>query len=197
MIESRIQIAPMIAQDKKAQRHKNAVTTFQKFQLPLSTSTLQIMMALFIPSKRILPLTLLFLLLAVSYHQAFADTGAAADGSTLCEEEGTCQWEDSTIGGGQQEALKDPNLVPLTVEFDDYRTTQDVYVMPDIATFYNATPGSKRKLETSFKGQFAKFINMSPDRVKIFWKGQKENVYIADISHLELQVQRPILVIDS
>ena len=98
--------------------------------------------------------------------------------------EQSCTWDDdrNTCTGGEKN--KDPNLVPMTVDFgDNHLETVDVYVTPDVATFYNETPGSRTKKETAWRGQFGKFINMSPQPVRVYWvppSGQKS--YIADIA---------------
>eukprot|EP00934_Nitzschia_sp_Nitz4_P006262 Nitzschia sp. Nitz4//scaffold46_size129759//10381//12033//NITZ4_003480-RA/size129759-snap-gene-0.1-mRNA-1//1//CDS//3329552532//6252//frame0 len=100
--------------------------------------------------------------------------------SSQADDVQTCAWDDEQC---RDAATKDPNLVPIEVGFDDGSVTEEVYITPDVATFYNETPGSMKPKETSFRGQFAKFINMSPDPIRIFWKGPKgERYYIADIA---------------
>jgi len=73
----------------------------------------------------------------------------------------------------------------MVVDFGDRQETVDVYMLPDIRTFYpNATEQDPiKKLETSFRGQFGKFINMSPNAVRVYWisnSGGKQ--YIADLA---------------
>jgi hypothetical protein len=110
------------------------------------------------------------------YHISGAHATAKADDDL------SCSWEDREScrdGNG----YRDPNLVPMLVDFGS-RQDKDVmvYVTPDVATFYNETPGTRSKLETSFKGLFGKFINMSNKHVRVYWistSGTKQ--YIADL----------------
>ena len=43
------------------------------------------------------------------------------------------------------------------------------YVRADISSFYQEPPGSRTEFEPSFNGQAAKFVNMSPDKVGLYW----------------------------
>ena len=104
-----------------------------------------------------------------------------------CEAKGTivedkqCSWEDRNTCGGEI-GYRDPNLVPTLVDFGSHQDNVMVYVTPDVATFYNETPGVRQKKETKFNGQFGKFINMSNKKVRVYWisnSGQKH--YIADL----------------
>lgn len=95
----------------------------------------------------------------------------------------TCAWEDRE-NCGDKGVYRDPHLVPMQVDLGDGTVnTVDVYVAPDIATYYNTTVGSKSRKETSFSGQFGKFINMSPTAVRVHWKNPRGELhYIADIA---------------
>lgn len=93
----------------------------------------------------------------------------------------SCTWDNRETCGVNERYL-DPNLVPMTVDFGGRTDTVMVYMTPDVATFYNETPGSRTRKETKFKGLFGKFINMSNRPVRLHWisrSGQKQ--YIADI----------------
>lgn len=98
-------------------------------------------------------------------------------------DEQSCTWENRERCVASEEEYRDPNLVPLTVDFGDRQDTVHVYVTPDVATFYNETPGSMRKAETNFRGQFTKFINLSPNPLRVFWISDSGTQrYIADLA---------------
>jgi len=62
-----------------------------------------------------------------------------------------------------------------------------VYVSPDVSTFYQEPPGSRKIREPTFTGLAAKFINISPEPVKVYWDpgNNREKSYIADIGPFE------------
>jgi hypothetical protein len=84
----------------------------------------------------------------------------------------SCDWE--------------PNLHEMTVQYGNgiYNETFNAYIIPDVSTFYNATKGTKTIKKPKFNGLFGKFINMSPNTVRVHWdsgrKGAKLS-YLADI----------------
>lgn len=43
------------------------------------------------------------------------------------------------------------------------------YVRRDVATFYQQEEGSKTETAPKFKGQAGKFVNMSPERLDLYW----------------------------
>lgn len=43
------------------------------------------------------------------------------------------------------------------------------YVRRDVATFYQEEEGSKTETTPKFKGQAGKFVNMSPERLDLYW----------------------------
>lgn len=104
----------------------------------------------------------------------------------LSPETQSCSWEDRETCASVGVQYRDPHLEPMVVDFGDHQETVDVYMLPDVSTFYpNATDDDRpiKKLETSFRGQFGKFINMSPNTVRVFWlsnTGDKQ--YIADLA---------------
>ena len=61
------------------------------------------------------------------------------------------------------------SLEPMTVDLGHGNETAWVYVSPDIATFYQETPGSRKMQKPKFKGMFGKFVNLSPDPVRVYW----------------------------
>jgi hypothetical protein len=59
-------------------------------------------------------------------------------------------------------ASNDPNLKEMPNHFK-------AYVRPDISTFYKEKPGSRKPSSHVFNGQAGKFINMTPDRLNLYW----------------------------
>jgi prolyl 4-hydroxylase len=74
-------------------------------------------------------------------------------------------------------------MKPMTVDFGHGRKeTFYAYQPPDVSTYYNQTPRLLRAFPVDFKGSFAKFINLSPDPLKVYWIGGKdEAAYISDV----------------
>lgn len=83
----------------------------------------------------------------------------------------TCEWE--------------PNLRPMTVHYESNALPNETfyaYVTPDVSTFYNDTAMSRKEVLPRFKGQFGKFINMSPKPVTVHWKSNRGDLsYISDV----------------
>jgi hypothetical protein len=83
----------------------------------------------------------------------------------------SCDWE--------------PNLKAMKLQFQGgtYSETFYAYVTPDVSTFYNETAGTRQEIPPRFTGFFGKFINLSPDIVRVFWRATKRSkpVYISDI----------------
>jgi prolyl 4-hydroxylase len=72
----------------------------------------------------------------------------------------------------------------MLVDFGAYNETFYAYVTPDVATFYNETPGSMKPKKLRFNGLFGKFINLGPDPVRVYWESDtkgKAPVYISDL----------------
>jgi prolyl 4-hydroxylase len=77
--------------------------------------------------------------------------------------------------------LKDDQekVVPETEEDNDLDpnlqlipgTNFKAYVRADISTFYGKEPGSRQEKKPDFRGQAGKFVNMSPERVDLWWDG--------------------------
>jgi hypothetical protein len=76
---------------------------------------------------------------------------------------------------------KDPMLKPMPeTDFEAYELSDS------IATFYGQEPGSSMKeRKPSFKGQAGKFINMSPDRISLYWDGPSKPEFNANLSPWE------------
>jgi hypothetical protein len=63
----------------------------------------------------------------------------------------------------------EPNLHKMIVQFaPDKNEIFYAYRLPDVATLYNRTAGTKRIVEPSFTGLFVKIINMSPATVQVY-----------------------------
>jgi prolyl 4-hydroxylase len=79
--------------------------------------------------------------------------------------------------------LVDPEQDPMLklIPGTDFKA----YVRADVATFYGQEPGSMKERKPSFKGQAGKFINMSPDRVSLYWDGPSEPVFNANLGPWE------------
>ena len=100
------------------------------------------------------------------------------------DEEQTCTWEERATCGN---VYRDPHLKPLqvTLNGDKVDETFYAYVPPDFSTYYNASQGSMKPIETSFSGMFGKFINLSNKRVQIYWQPRNKKLaptYISDIA---------------
>ena len=79
------------------------------------------------------------------------------------QHEETCAWNDASC-------YQDPHLTEIDVDLGKgFNETFLAYVPPDVATFYQEEPGSRRAVKPSFTGQFGKFVNMSPNPIRIYW----------------------------
>jgi len=69
-----------------------------------------------------------------------------------------------------EKAAKDPNLHVMEYDVGDGLQTTQVYIEPDVSTFYrNSLPPSKTKVTPKFNGLGGKFINMSNKKVSYYW----------------------------
>lgn len=102
----------------------------------------------------------------------------------LLEDDQSCSWEDRETCVAAGKEYRDPNLQSITVDFGDRQETVDVYVTPDVATFYNDTRTQPvKRTETDFRGLFGKFVNLSPNSVRVYWiSNAGEKQYIADLA---------------
>lgn len=62
----------------------------------------------------------------------------------------------------EEEEDKDPMLKKMPNGFD-------AYVRKDISSMYQEEPGSRIEKTPKFKGQAGKFVNMSPERLSLYW----------------------------
>jgi hypothetical protein len=117
----------------------------------------------------------------LTFATSHALASAPASVAEAAEEEQTCTWEDREACG-----CRGPNQKVLTVGFGEgIEDTFCAYDFPDIATYYNATPGSIEAKRPNFKGLFGKFINLSKDPIQVYWSPpgkKKQNSYIADVA---------------
>lgn len=68
------------------------------------------------------------------------------------------------------ECAWEPNLQTMKVDFGPkLQETFSAYVTPDVAEFYNETAGSRKAVAPAFAGLFGKFVNLSRERVLLFW----------------------------
>lgn len=67
---------------------------------------------------------------------------------------------------------EDPMLRPMP-GYDNFKA----YVRADVSAFYKEEPGSRKEYEPAFNGHACKFINMSPERVALYWEGNGKLVF--------------------
>jgi prolyl 4-hydroxylase len=72
---------------------------------------------------------------------------------------------------------KDPNLklLPGTEDFE-------AYVRADIATYYQQEPGSRTEVKPAYSGQAGKFVNLSPEKVTLYWDGPNGPILNGDVN---------------
>mmetsp|Transcript_22604 Transcript_22604/g.49071 ORF Transcript_22604/g.49071 Transcript_22604/m.49071 type:complete len:515 (+) Transcript_22604:105-1649(+) len=63
----------------------------------------------------------------------------------------------------------DPNLQRHTFDIGYGEESFDFYVRPDVSTYYREDPGTRRAVQPKHVGFAAKWVNMSPQRLKLFW----------------------------
>ena len=87
----------------------------------------------------------------------------------------------------------EPDLKPMTVDFlhnndDQKNETFWAYVTPDISRCYRQLPGSLQVREPSFPGQYVKFFNLSPHRVRLYHApgADKAGVHMAYIDPFDV-----------
>lgn len=90
---------------------------------------------------------------------------------------------------------KEPHLKPMYVDFvqKDKKETFWAYVTPDVAQFYRKVPGSLQVREPSFPGQYAKFFNLSPQKVRLSHVSgvDKSGVHMAYIDPFDVAALSP------
>jgi len=76
----------------------------------------------------------------------------------------------STCSLTDEQFLNDPNLQTLSFDIGYGPQEFRAYVTPDVATYYQKPPGSMGPPQTMHHGGWAaKFVNISPFRVRLFW----------------------------
>jgi len=85
--------------------------------------------------------------------------------------EETCILEESdgTCHGVASQKVKLLTLAPMTYDLGKGEETYHAYITPDISAFYKKFKGSLEIIAPKFNGQAAKFINMSPEILKLMW----------------------------
>lgn len=106
---------------------------------------------------------LLLLLAVLIAHPSCADADASTDAgvAAAAAAEPTCS--------AQEGDKIDPNLQRLTFDIGYGEETFDFYVRPDISTFYREEPGSRTPMTPKHVGFAGKWVNMSPERLLLFW----------------------------
>lgn len=76
------------------------------------------------------------------------------------------------------------SLQPMSFDVGHGNETTWVYVSPDVSTFYQQDSGTRNIKPLRFQGVCAKFINISPNPVQVYWDpdNHREKSYIADIA---------------
>jgi hypothetical protein len=99
-----------------------------------------------------------------------------------------CSTDSVTIGSddlfGAADLLIDED--PMLVEMPDYNFK--AYKRADISSFYLESSGSRTEVTPSFRGQAAKFQNMSPERLDLIWdsgNGAANGIYICTTGPFE------------
>jgi prolyl 4-hydroxylase len=64
-----------------------------------------------------------------------------------------------------------------------FDSTFYAYVPPDVSTYYNETDGTRKVQTMKHNGFFGKFINLSPEPVRVHWDGGRSSglVYISSV----------------
>eukprot|EP00956_Cyclotella_meneghiniana_P009922 scaffold13725_cov44-Cyclotella_meneghiniana.AAC.8 len=88
-----------------------------------------------------------------------------ADSLVCINADNSCQSSTNTVNVSIEEPIEaslDPNLREMPNGFR-------AYVRPDISTFYKEKPGTRKPSSHAFNGLAGKFINMTPDRLNLYW----------------------------
>jgi hypothetical protein len=79
-------------------------------------------------------------------------------------EELTCSWTKDEL---------DPALKEMTYNVGDGEQKFMAYVEPDMTSMYQGNPPASTKVVPKFNGLAAKFINMSKERLNLYWEPRK------------------------
>ena len=77
-------------------------------------------------------------------------------------EEKTCSW-------GEENCFTELHIKPMTFDLGNGNETFWAYVTPDVSTYYQQVSGPKKAVKPHFNGKFAKFINLSPKIIRLYW----------------------------
>lgn len=77
----------------------------------------------------------------------------------------TCSLEDRICVS----KYEDSALQPMTYDLDYGEESFMAYVVPEISTFYEKPPSTKKQKKPRFNGLAGKFFNNSPEPMKLFW----------------------------
>lgn len=64
----------------------------------------------------------------------------------------------------------DRNLHPMEFDIGDGEQTFMAYIAPDVSSFYQQEAGTRDAQVPNFKGLAGKFINLSPEPLRLYWK---------------------------
>ena len=79
------------------------------------------------------------------------------------QDDETCTWNDINC-------YQDPNLKEISIDLGNGdNETFLAYIPPDVSTFYRDKPLTRKAVAPKFNGQFGKFINLSPNPIRIYW----------------------------
>lgn len=77
---------------------------------------------------------------------------------------GTAVWSSSSKADEQDDDEEEDPMLQRMPNYDF-----KAYVRQDISAFYGEPPGSRTEKKPSFAGQAGKFVNMSPERLSLYW----------------------------
>ena len=87
----------------------------------------------------------------------------------FCSHTGEVNSQECNIGPTNEPYL-DPTLYPMPFEDGEFLA----YVQPDVSTFYGNVSASSREVAVNpeFNGIAGKFLNLSPERMQLFWQSR-------------------------
>jgi len=98
--------------------------------------------------------------------------------------EETCNADATSSSSTSQEAelLRARGLEPMTVDIGHGEETFWTYTTPDVSSFYQQAPGTMKAQHMTFNGLTGKFVNLSPQKLRLFWDPNdgRDGVYIGD-----------------
>lgn len=127
-------------------------------------------------------LDLLWACFLFHHHQAVADlpgvqeipaTAEAVELPDLCIGDAPVCNNDAAVSDADAVTWKqvqddDEEEDPQLMSMPDYPEFK-AYVRKDISSMYQEKPGSRKEKTPKFNGQAGKFVNMSPERLSLYW----------------------------